>query len=103
MKFKMNQSGIKKYIASLRKRVDEIKDEVLISTKKHLEQNSPVRTGYLRDSYYIEGDAIGNRADYLWFVNDGTVKQVGQHFVELSIAEVNNEYDKICDAVVKRN
>lgn len=84
MRFELS-SQVNNYIKELNRRIDEKSTkatEVYYDTVRSL---SPVRTGRLKRSYEIHGDEIRNDTPYLHYVNDGTSKIVGQHFIERAL------------------
>lgn len=89
MKFKMNSKGINSYTSSLKKRIQYANSLLANEIKNNLELYSPKRTGKLASSYklntYPQSIQITNDCGYCKFVNYGTVKQTGQHFIERSI------------------
>lgn len=90
MKFDMtNNFAVDKYFNVLQKRVENIHENFAEDVLKELKINTPKRTGKLANSYSIEKQdediLIKNDAGYCQYVNYGTSKQQGQHFIEKSI------------------
>lgn len=82
-------SSLNKYFHVLETRVENISDNFAKDIMTELKINTPKRTGKLANSYSIEKQEdellIKNDAGYCKFVNYGTSKQQGQHFIEKSI------------------
>jgi HK97 gp10 family phage protein len=86
----------------LNERCKKIRDLFLDKLKENLEKNSPRRSGRLAGSYKKEENGISNNTPYIRYVNDGTVKQAGQHFIEKSINSTKKDFDKIVDEAKRK-
>lgn len=82
----MNKKHIKKYVQLLKKRTYYISENLLEEVFGQLKISTPIKTGYLNSRYIIDNDSILNDALYIWYVNNGTKYQQGQHFRQRSIA-----------------
>lgn len=84
MIFDLKNSSI--YSGLLEKRLNAVSEAVADDFLKNAQDLSPVKTGHLKASWQkeqnTEGFSVANYAEYAGFVNDGTSKQVGQHFFE---------------------
>lgn len=89
MRFSLNKNGIAVYEYTLNNRLNQAKKILADDIFNNLELFSPVRTGKLKNSYLMstEGNviSIGNNCGYCQYVNNGTVYQSGQHFIERSL------------------
>lgn len=85
MRFKLTKNNIIKYNQVLKKRLNYIQKNILDEIFNQLQINSPVRTGYLKSRYILNEDQITNDTPYIWYVNNGTKYQSGQHFIQRSI------------------
>lgn len=89
MKFSLNNNGIAVYQYTLNNRLNKAKKVLADDIFNNLQLFSPVRTGKLKNSYIMNSTGnvitIGNNCGYCQYVNNGTVKQAGQHFIERSI------------------
>lgn len=89
MRFSLNKNGIAVYEYTLNNRLNQAKKIFADDIFSNLQLFSPVRTGKLRNSYIMNTDknviSIGNDCGYCQYVNNGTVYQAGQHFIERSI------------------
>lgn len=98
MRFKLNSEGIYKYTYALNKRLNTAKNIIALDIFNNLMVFSPVRTGKLRSSYVIQTNAqvisIKNDCGYCKYVNDGTVYQAGQHFIERSIIDALATFER---------
>lgn len=101
MKFKMDSKGVDTYISTLTNRLKSVKSQLAYKIKDNLQINSPRRTGKLASSYKISTQKddiqITNDCGYCRYVNDGTVYQAGQHFIEISIINAKDSLNKIVD------
>lgn len=98
MRFNVSSpSQVSSYEKMLSERCKKIKELFLDKLKQNLEKNSPRRSGRLASSYKKEENGISNNTPYIRYVNDGTVKQAGQHFIEKSINSTKKDFDKIVD------
>ena len=96
MRFKITSNAdIAKYAKMLEERRKKIKDLFLEKLKGNLEKNSPKRSGRLASSYKKGKNEIRNNTPYIRYVNDGTVNQAGQHFIEKSIEDTKKDFNKI--------
>ena len=96
MRFNISSKpSLDKYENMLKKRKEKIKELFLEKLKSNLEKNSPKRSGRLASSYKKEKEGISNRTPYIRHVNDGTIHQAGQHFIEKSINETKGDFNKI--------
>lgn len=95
MRFKLTKNNIIKYNQVLKKRLNYIQKNILDEIFNQLQINSPVRTGYLKSRYILNEDQITNDTPYIWYVNNGTRFQSGQHFIQKSIMIGLNELNKI--------
>lgn len=86
---------LNKYEKNLKERQKKIKEIFLETLKSKLETYSPKRSGRLASSYKKEENSIKNDTPYIRYVNDGTVHQAGQHFIEKSVNETKSEFNKI--------
>jgi len=97
----MDNKGVDQYTTALENRLKYVKEQLAEEIKRNLELYSPKRTGKLASSYKLsttdEKVDITNDCGYCKFVNDGTRYQSGQHFIELSIAEAKESFNKIAD------
>lgn len=97
-----SRSDIMKYEKMLSERRKKIQELFLDKLKNNLEKNSPKKSGRLVSSYKKEDNGIKNDTPYIRYVNDGTVKQAGQHFIEKSINETKKDFDKFVDEATKK-
>jgi HK97 gp10 family phage protein len=96
MRFKVTSNAdITKYAKMLDERRKKIKDLFLEKLKANLEKNSPKRSGRLASSYKKGKAEIRNNTPYIRYVNDGTVNQAGQHFIEKSVNETKSDFNNI--------
>ena len=58
---------------------------------KRAQENAPVRTGELRDSGHIDGDAVVFSAGHARFVEFGTSRMAARPFLRRAIDENQNE------------
>jgi len=86
MIFKLSKNGVDSYTFALKKRLSYIKEKFSKEMENNLEIFSPKRTGKLASSYILttfpNSIQITNVCGYCRYVNDGTIFQVGQHFIE---------------------
>lgn len=101
MKFKMDSKGVDTYISALKNRLKHVKDQLANEIKQNLEIYSPKRTGKLASSYEITTSddkiQISNDCGYCRYVNDGTIYQAGQHFIEQSVSLAEKDINKIVE------
>ena len=81
MRFKLNKNNVMKYTQLLKNRIDDISKHTLNDIFNQLKINSPIRTGYLNSRYILNENDITNDTPYIWYVNNGTKYQSGQHFI----------------------
>ncbi len=98
MRFKLDKNGVASYELRLLKRMEEAKKILAADIFEDLKLFSPVRTGKLRSSYTIAANArsieISNDCGYCQYVNNGTVYQAGQHFVERAIVDALAKFQR---------
>lgn len=101
MRFKMDNKGIDSYTEALKKRVKYINETLANEIKNELQLYSPKRTGKLASSYKLinldNAVQIINDCGYCKYVNYGTSFQSGQHFIELSIDDAKQSFNKIVE------
>ena len=99
MIFDLKNSSI--YSGLLEKRLNAVSEAVADDFKKNAEDLSPVKTGHLKASWQkeqnAEGFSVTNTAEYAGFVNNGTSKQVGQHFFERAKVLTEQKFSKIAE------
>lgn len=76
---------------------DEFVQDVTTTFLTILRANTPVRSGFMKSNYQVFGDIVVNDTDYFEFVNDGTIYQEAQHFLEDSIDETESMIDGIAE------
>jgi HK97 gp10 family phage protein len=81
--------GVASTIAAVKGKVAaEVEKQKLRITEelvKELKSNTPVDTGYARDSWAIKEGDIVNTADYIAQLNRGSSKQAPAHFIESTV------------------
>ena len=80
-----NISQINAYQDELNMRIDELAHHAAEVYYDEVRKITPVRTGRLKAGYEVEGSEVSNDVYYLPYVNDGTWKQAGQHFIERAL------------------
>lgn len=100
MKFNLkSKNDIKRYAKTLEARYLEVRNKFTEKLKENLEKNTPKKTGRLSRSYKIQKKnqdlTIVNDAGYCKYVNDGTSKMRGRHFIEKSIAQTKESFKDI--------
>lgn len=88
----MTNTGIKSYIQELNKRLDAISKNAAKDFYETVKDMSPVRTGRLKNAWTLNGTEVDNNTPYLYYVNDGTSRQAGQHFIERALFKTGEKY-----------
>ena len=68
--------------------LEEVKKEKAKLLKKYTEklsENTPVDTGEASDGWYTEGNSMKNSIRHIEYLNQGSSRQAGAHFVEKTL------------------
>lgn len=94
MKFNLaNIAEVQKYNKLQQSRLTQLADAVATDFYDIVREMTPVRTGRLRDGWQKEGLDVINDVEYLSYVNDGTIRQLPQRFVERAKAATLERID----------
>lgn len=82
-------SNIKSVIADIdskgKSTINKEKNKIVESILVDLKNNTPIDTGFARDSWRVNSNAIINDADYINALNQGSSTQAPKHFIEKTI------------------
>lgn len=92
MKFDLTNSGIKSYIDDLNRRLNDISEDAAKDFFENVKDLTPVRTGRMKNAWELHGTEVDNDTPYLYYVNDGTSRQAGQHFIERALFKTGDKY-----------
>ena len=104
MKFKLDDiADVRRYTELQQSRLTQLAEAVATDFYDIVMEMTPVRTGRLRDGWQKEGLDVINDVEYLSYVNDGTVHQLPQRFVERAKAATLERIDGHINDIKNRN